>query len=123
MISATFGIIQLRNGAQSKPPHIRKIFGKLRTIWLRVSRLAKPLIFAKGISNIALANISFISKRRMLTLQSFESCIEVWMSAGIFELEVETAVPIRMFVIADENPYDNTVRKQGFEPLKQKERP
>ena len=33
------------------------------------------------------------------------------------------AVPIRMFVKADENPYDNTVRKQGFEPLKQKERP
>jgi len=33
------------------------------------------------------------------------------------------AVPIRMFVKADENPYDRTVRKQGFEPLKQKERP
>jgi len=32
-------------------------------------------------------------------------------------------VPIRMFVKADENPYDRTVRKQGFEPLKQKERP
>lgn len=33
------------------------------------------------------------------------------------------AVPIRMLVKADANPYDRTVRKQGFEPLKQKERP
>ena len=32
-------------------------------------------------------------------------------------------VPIRLFVKSDDNPYDNTVRKQGFEPLKQKERP
>ena len=32
-------------------------------------------------------------------------------------------IPIRLFVRADENPYDNTVRKQGFEPLRQKERP
>ncbi|MEP3891126.1 MAG: ribosome biogenesis GTPase Der [Hellea sp.] len=32
-------------------------------------------------------------------------------------------VPIRLFVKSDDNPYDKTVRKQGFEPLKQKERP
>ena len=31
-------------------------------------------------------------------------------------------VPIRLFVRADENPYDNTVRKQGMEPLRKKER-
>ncbi|RKQ71576.1 GTP-binding protein [Litorimonas taeanensis] len=27
-------------------------------------------------------------------------------------------IPIRLYVKADENPYDNTVRKQGMEPLK-----
>ncbi len=31
-------------------------------------------------------------------------------------------IPIRLFVKADENPYDNTVRIQGREPLRQKER-
>ena len=31
-------------------------------------------------------------------------------------------IPIRLYVKADENPYDNTVRIQGREPLRQKER-
>jgi len=33
------------------------------------------------------------------------------------------SVPIRFLVRADENPYDNTVRKQGIEPLRKKDRP
>ena len=31
-------------------------------------------------------------------------------------------IPIRLFVRADENPYDNTVRKQGREPLRKNKR-
>jgi len=31
-------------------------------------------------------------------------------------------IPIRLIVKADSNPYDRTVRKQGFEPLRNKER-
>ncbi|WP_416878370.1 ribosome biogenesis GTPase Der [Litorimonas sp.] len=31
-------------------------------------------------------------------------------------------IPIRLYVKADENPYDNTVRKQGMEPLRENSR-
>ena len=36
-----------------------------------------------------------------------------------FEL---VGIPIRLYVKADENPYDNTVRKQGMEPLRENSR-